>query len=280
MSQQKFGVLGWPVTHSVSPQMQGAGFDSLGIDASYKLLPLDPGEFENGIRQLVADDFRGWNITVPHKAAMLPLLDEIDPPARLAQSVNTVLNDNGKLYGWSTDGYGLERSSREAFGVPAAGAHILFWGTGGAARATACHYAAAGAAQITLINRTQARAEALAEVLRSSQTEASIQVIDRADNHAVRTALSAAGVVVQSSSMGLKPEDPSAIPLEVLPENGRLLDMIYRPTPLLLAARERGWETADGKEMLLYQGVRSFELWTQREAPVASMRAALYAALG
>ena len=64
MSQQKFGVLGWPVTHSVSPQMQGAGFDSLGIDASYKLLPLDPGEFENGIRQLVADDFRGWNITV------------------------------------------------------------------------------------------------------------------------------------------------------------------------------------------------------------------------
>ena len=118
MSQQKFGVLGWPVTHSVSPQMQGAGFDSLGIDASYKLLPLDPGEFENGIRQLVADDFRGWNITVPHKAAMLPLLDEIDPPARLAQSVNTVLNDNGKLYGWSTDGYGLERSIREAFGGP------------------------------------------------------------------------------------------------------------------------------------------------------------------
>lgn len=276
---QRFGVIGWPVKHSVSPQMQGAGFRALGIAASYELLPIEPDHFSAGIQRLLDQQYHGWNITVPHKAGMLPLLDQIDPAARVAESVNTVLNDNGVLRGWSTDGYGLERSIREAFRIPTKGARILFWGTGGAARATACHYAASGAEQIILINRTRTKADALANILSDLAPACSVLVVDRQDEAAVRTSLTQADVVVQSSSIGLKPEDPPAIPIELLPDHGRLLDMIYRKTALLQAAAERGWETADGREMLLYQGVRSFELWTDQDAPVEPMRRALYAAL-
>ncbi|NQZ69095.1 MAG: shikimate dehydrogenase, partial [Lentisphaeria bacterium] len=112
----RFGLIGFPVKHSVSPQMQMAGFKAMDIDASYELVEIDPANLKEGI-QMLSDSFCGWNITVPHKLAMIDLVDEIDPAAEIAGSINTVLNENGRLRAWSTDGYGLEMAIFDSFKI-------------------------------------------------------------------------------------------------------------------------------------------------------------------
>ena len=114
----KYGLLGWPVKHSVSPQMHGAGFRALGLDATYELVPIEPENFDLRIPQLVAEGFRGWNITIPHKGAMFAHLDQIDPVARQAESVNTVCQRDGRLHGYSTDGYSAKPSRSTSPAVP------------------------------------------------------------------------------------------------------------------------------------------------------------------
>lgn len=279
MSHERYGVIGWPVKHSVSPQMQEAGLHALGRDASYVLVPIDPAEFAAGIADLKAN-FRGWNITVPHKGAMIPLLDEVDPAARIAGSVNTVVNDGGYLRGYSTDGYGLEMAIDEAFGIAVPGNRFVFWGTGGAARATACSFAARGAAELLLVNRTLAKANALADAVR--QVNPAVEVAVAApDADGLAAQLARADVVIQSTSVGLHADDPAAIPPELLTPQVTLLDMIYRRTKLLDAAEAIGCRVTDGKSMLLHQGVKSLCIWTgSDDPPVEPMRKALYSALG
>jgi shikimate dehydrogenase len=278
MSKERYGVIGWPVKHSVSPEMQEAGLHALGRDASYVLVPIEPENLPARIADM-KQSFRGWNITVPHKGAMIPLLDEVDPAARIAGSVNTVVNDNGYLRGFSTDGYGLEMAIRETFNIPVPEHRFVFWGTGGAARATACSFAARGAAELLLVNRTVAKAEALADALR--QVNPSVRVTVKApDATNLSDDLATADVVVQSTSIGLHADDPPAIPLDLLTPQVRLLDMIYRRTRLLDAAEALGCQVTDGKSMLLHQGVKSLSIWTGcAEPPVEPMREALYAAL-
>jgi shikimate dehydrogenase len=278
MSHERYGVIGWPVKHSVSPQMQEAGLRALGRDASYVLVPIEPSEFPERIAEM-KETFRGWNITVPHKGAMIPLLDEVDPAARIAGSVNTVVNDGGYLRGYSTDGYGLEMAIREAFDIPVPGNRFVFWGTGGAARATACSFAARGAAQLLLVNRTLSKAEALADALRQVNPAVSV-AISAPTAEGLAEELAAADVVVQSTSIGLHADDPPAIPPELLTPQVTLLDMIYRRTRLLDAAESIGCRVSDGKSMLLHQGVKSLCIWTDcTEPPVEPMRTALYTAL-
>lgn len=279
MSRQRYGLLGWPVKHSVSPQMQGAGFDAIGIEASYELIPVPPDDVPAKVRELVDAGFRGWNITVPHKGAMMRLVDQIDPAARHAESVNTVVNREGTLHGYSTDGYGLQEATREAFDIPLAGQSFVFWGTGGACRATSIHFALQGAAALTLVNRTRAKAEALAATLRAVAPACDIHVLEPHETDAIRHAFAAAAVIYQCTSVGLKPEDPAAIPVQLIPEDARLMDMIYHPTRLLAEAADHGCQTADGRAMLLYQGARSFSLWTGKEAPIDAMRQGLNQAL-
>ena len=123
---EKYGLLGWPVKHSVSPQMQEAGFRAIGQDASYELIEVHPDKLAAKVAEMKAAGFKGWNITVPHKTAMAELVDEITPAARLARSINTVCNKDGKLLGYSTDGYGLEMSIKESFQTDIKDNHFLF----------------------------------------------------------------------------------------------------------------------------------------------------------
>lgn len=276
----RFGLLGWPVKHSVSPQMQGAGFAALGLAATYELLPVEPEHVAAKVAELKAAGFAGWNITVPHKGAMRRLVDTAEPAAAAADSVNTVVHRDGRLHGYSTDGYGLEMATREAFGCPVRGGRFVFWGTGGAARATAVHFVLEGAREVVLVNRTLDKAVELAALLQRLGRTCQVATYAPEPTPALAAALRAADVIYQCTSVGLKPDDPCAIPLALLQPGARVMDMIYHPTRLLAEAKAHGCLVADGQDMLLYQGARSFHIWTGQEAPIPAMRQGLRQALG
>jgi len=267
------------VKHSVSPQMQGAGFQALGLAATYELIEVSPERLPECVARLVGAGYAGWNATVPHKEQMATLVQDLDPGAAAAGSVNTVVNAGGRLKGYSTDGYGLEQAVAESFALAVRGSRFLFLGVGGAARATAVHFAASQAVEITLVNRTLSKAEALAAVIGRTSPGCRVRTLDLADVTAVGAALRTVDCLIQATSLGLHAGDPLPLAPELLPAALAVMDMVYGNTPFLQAAAARGCRTADGRGMLLYQGVRSFELWTGRAAPVAAMRAGLERAL-
>lgn len=259
--------------------MHNAAFAALGIPARYDAVEAPPATLGTVFRQLRDDGYRGWNLTVPLKELAVSLVDQIEQEAALAGSVNTVVVRSGRLHGHSTDGYGLLQALAEAFGFIPAGRCIALIGCGGAGRAVAFALAAAGAARLILLNRTPARAAALAEALRQAGFPVDLPVPAWADAEGVATALRTADVLIQATSLGLRPEDSLPLPEHVIPAGVPAMDMIYRTTPFMTAAARRGAPVADGRAMLLHQGARSFTLWTGRPAPVETMRRALAAAL-
>ena len=272
----RYLVIGDPVAHSRSPEMQNAGFSALGLGRPYGKLRVTAPELGDFARY-ASENLDGFNITVPHKGGILPYLAGISATAKLAGSVNTVCCRDGALYGDSTDGYGLEGALREAFGVEPEGMELLFFGTGGAARATAFHFAARGARSIFFVNRTPERAESLRREVAAAFPALQTATAALQDESAVKALLRRSRVVVQATSLGLKPDDPSPVPPEWLACNPQLccFDTIYRATPFLRGAAALGLPVADGRAMLLYQGVKSLEIWTGRTAPLEAMRAAL-----
>lgn len=276
---QRYALLGWPVKHSVSPQMQEAGFRALGIPATYELLEIPPADIPNCMEQLVLNGYRGWNVTVPHKEQVARLLKTLDAEAAAAGSVNTVVNENGRLYGYSTDGYGLAQAIAEEFDIDVKGNGFLFMGTGGAARAAAVYLARHGAREVVLVNRTLEKAEALAETIHAAAPQCALRVVSLADTHVITTSLAHIDVLIQSTSLGLHADDPLPLAPDLVPDSVCVMDMIYGCTPFRMALGKRGIRTADGRGMLLHQGVKSFELWTGRTAPLEVMRTALTTAL-
>lgn len=275
----RLALLGWPVKHSLSPPMQHAGLQALGLTGSYELVEVSPGRVDEEFARLSREGYAGWNITVPHKGAAACLADEVDPPAALANSVNTIVNRNGRLLGYSTDGYGLETAIREELGIDVRQARVAFLGTGGAARATAMHFALCGVRTLTLANRTVAKAQSLAADIRAGVPGCDASALPLADTDALTRALRGCNVLVQATSLGLHDGDPLPAPVAALHPGLAVIDMIYGQTPFRAAAAAAGCPTTDGRGMLLYQGVRSLELWTGRPAPVSAMREALDRAL-
>lgn len=269
---ERYGLIGHPVGHSKSPAMQEAGFQALGIEARYELIDAEPTKLAD-VFQAMRKTHRGWNVTIPHKEAAVGLVDEIDDVARKLGSVNTVVNDGGRLKGFSTDGYGLEVALKEAFGFGFDGKRVCFLGTGGAARATAVYAALHGASRLLLVNRTLERAERLAEGVRAVGGTADVLPLDA--TAAIAAVLPEMDVLVQCTSLGLKADDPLPFPVELLPEGLPVMDMVYGRSRFRKLAGEAGHPNADGRGMLLHQGCRSFTLWTGREAPVEAMREAL-----
>lgn len=259
--------------------MHEAAFRACGLDARYELVETPPAEVTETIHRLISQGFRGWNITVPHKAAMAAIVDQAEPVARAADSVNTVVVDDGCLAGYSTDGYGLEEAIREAFGMDVPGSSVGFIGAGGAARACCMHFANRGVRKLVIANRTLERASSLLSDVRSFQPKVQGAACSLTDIPALQAALADVDLVVQATSVGLHSHDSSPISAECLPKGIPAMDMIYRRTPFLHAAASRGSPTANGQAMLLHQGARSFELWTGREAPVTAMRQALETAM-
>jgi shikimate dehydrogenase len=270
----RYAILGYPVTHSVSPAMQSAAFAAAGIDATYVAISVPPGELAAAFQRLRDEGYGGWNVTVPHKEEATRLADETDEAARISGSTNTIVVRNGRLSGHSTDGRGLLTALRERFAFEAGGRAVALIGCGGAARAAAFALAAAGAARLLLVNRTAERGVALARDLRNAGLPVETACFTPADTRLAQT-LAETDLLIQGTSLGLHADDPLPLPAEWIPEGKPVMDMIYRTTPFLRAAEERGCPAADGAGMLLHQGAASFTLWTGLPAPVEAMRTAL-----
>lgn len=270
----RVGVIGHPVAHSISPRFQQAGFDAASIDARYEAWDLQPAELESFINDLRSSDALGANITIPYKEAALRHMDGLHQTARFVGAINTIVNNDGHLQGYNTDVTGFQRSLSEA-GVSPEGLHAVLWGAGGVARAVAWALIWRGIEKLTIINRTAVRAGRLRHDLASASAGATLRSLGAVDE-GVPAALRSADLVVQCTSIGLKgsetdgqlPFDPSMLAPEVL-----VADLIANPieTPLVKAVRESGRRAIGGLPMLVYQGAASFELWTEREAPVDVM---------
>jgi shikimate dehydrogenase len=275
-----YGILGHPVGHSRSPSMHNRAFAVLSIDAVYVPFSVAPARLETAVRGIRALELRGVNITLPHKTAIMPLLDSIEPDARAIGAINTVFRDGPKLCGTNTDASGLTRALIEA-SVQLQGARVTVLGAGGAARACVVGLARAGASRVIVAARDTAAAEALVAQLAPVAAPALLEVCVW-DALPLTAALSNSDLLVQATSATLEGGAGAdafalSLPLAALPEHATVIDIVYSPldTTVLRAAREQGRKTVDGLGMLLHQAAISFELWTGLAAPIDDMRAAL-----
>lgn len=257
------GVLGWPVGHSRSPRLHGFWLEQKKIDGAYLPLAARPQDFESAVRSLVHLGFKGANVTVPHKEAALRLADEVEPLARRIGAVNTlVFREDGSILGRNTDAFGFIENLRQGHpGFTAAKAPAVVLGAGGAARAVVAALQDDGCPEIRLLNRTRARAAEVAEELAQNQLPTSkITVWDWSDRDA---ALAGAGLLVNTTTLGMTGQPPLEINLEALPKDALVNDIVYAPlmTDLLLAAKARGNPVVDGLGMLLHQARPGFAAW-------------------
>jgi len=250
------GVMGWPLGHSRSPRVHGYWIEQHRIDGAYLPLPVRPGAFAPALRALAALGFRGVNVTIPHKEAALAACDRVDAGARRIGAVNTVVMRDGRLEGCNSDGFGFLESLRQGRPDwdPAAGPAVVL-GAGGAARAVVAALLDAGVPSLRLVNRTLARAEALAAALGGP---IEVAAWDRA-----AACLDGAALLVNATSLGLSGQPPLDLDLGALPAAALVTDIVYQPlvTPLLAAAAARGNPTVDGLGMLLHQARPGFEAW-------------------
>ncbi len=250
------GVMGWPVAHSRSPRLHGYWLRHHGVDGAYVPLPVRPEAFPQVLAALVELGFRGVNVTVPHKEAALAACDEVDAAAERIGAVNTIVISGGRTRGSNSDGYGfLENLRPGAHGWRPEAAPAVVLGAGGAARAVVAALADAGVPETRLVNRTRARAEALAHDLGGA-----ISPGDWADRGRL---LNDAGLLVNTTSLGMAGAAPLDLDLSGLPEGALVNDIVYTPleTPLLAAARAQGNPVVDGLGMLLHQARPGFAAW-------------------
>jgi shikimate dehydrogenase len=273
-------VCGDPVAHSASPPMHNAALTELGIDVRYTRLHLRSDELGRAFELLRDIPFVGVNCTIPHKLAALKLVDAVDTSARRAGGVNTVkVGGDGRLTGHSTDGPGFSRAVREAFGIGLDELRIAIIGAGGGAgRAIAMQCAFEGAQGVSLINRTVEKVTPLASEIGKEFPKCAVG-IGSFEAGKPGAELSECDLIVNCTSLGMKPDDASPIPVEAIEPRHFVYDTIYTAarTPLMRAADQAGARSENGFSMLLHQGALSFEIWFECEAPLEVMRSALKA---
>ena len=275
----RVGIIGYPLGHSISPAFQQAALDELEIDARYVAWPTPPEELGARVDSLRASDVLGANVTVPHKQAVMPMLDEVLPVAESIGAVNTIINRDGLLIGANTDASGFTRSLEQEAKFSAARKRALIVGAGGAARAVAFGLAWEGVSELVIVNRTAERAVELArDVSEATATETRGGGFEDVSNAA------SFDLIVNCTSMGMAggPDPERVPPIESLLRRGVLVcDLVYNPqvTPLLSLARERSARVLGGIGMLVYQGAAAFEFWTEQEPPEDIMYSAALKAL-
>ncbi len=251
------GVMGWPVSHSLSPRLHGFWLNELGIDGTYNALAVAPDDLEDSLRSLPERGFAGVNLTLPHKEAAASIVDTMDSAASRIGAVNTiVVGADGNLAGSNTDGYGFMENLKS--GAPewtADNSTAVVLGAGGAARAIIAALLDAGLKELRLVNRTLSRAESLKDDIGGA-----IIVVPWADRTA---ALEGAGLLVNTTTLGMTGEESLEIHLSPLPADALVTDIVYAPltTPLLKDAAGRGNPTVDGLGMLLHQARPGFHRW-------------------
>ena len=264
-----YGIFGFPLTHTLSPAMQEAAFRALGWKAFYLPFEVRPGEFRrlmHGAKDLLLD---GFNVTVPYKEEVLRYLDGLSPAARAIGAVNTVVRKGSKWAGFNTDETGFILSLESGGKFHPRGKEVLILGAGGSARAVAYGLARKGARRITIVNRTAARAKKIVSEYK--------RLFPKTEWECRAGETQEIDLVVNATSVGLKPGAPSLILPRDFPKKAFFVDLIYNPseTPFLRLARKTGHRTLNGLGMLVCQGAEAFRLWTSRKAPVEVMRRAI-----
>ena len=279
-----YGVVGYPVAHSLSPAMHQAAFRALNLDAQYLAFEIPPDRLIEGLEILEKAGVLGLNLTLPHKQKVLPWLSEISLEASQIGAANTLKLNSGKRLGFNTDGKGFSQAIKESFSQSLSDLHILIVGTGGAGRAIAFQSAFEGCRQLLLANRTLEKAQSLVKELRAVffgdmplESPLKIEALSLDSENFVKK-IENIDLIVNATSLGLKSEEALPLPIHFIKPNHLVFDAIYQATPFLQAAQKVGAKTANGLDMLLYQGALAFEIWFSQPAPVEVMRQALASA--
>ena len=266
-------LLGRPVSHSISPMMHNDSFLALGLDYRYLAFDVALEELETAVNGLKTMGVRGFNLTMPHKNLMCSLCDELSPAAEIIGAVNTVVNENGKLIGHTTDGVGYMQALKEDH-IDIIGKKITVLGAGGAASSIFVQAALDGVKEISIFSRRGhffERAESIISVLKE-KTNCCIHLYDFSDEDILRKEISESVLLVNGTSVGMAPNEQNSIITDPSMFHKDLVvsDVIYNPreTALLKLAREAGCKTQNGLYMLLYQGAEAFRLWTGQTMPV------------
>jgi len=259
-----YGIIGYPVSHSLSPVMHNLAFRELGLKAVYGAFPVKPEDLSQAIRGVKALGISGLSVTIPHKVEVMKYLDEIDGKAKEIGSVNTIINREGSLFGANTDWIGALKAFEEV-GVSPSGKRVVILGAGGASLAIIYAMITVRAKEIIVYNRTFEKAKEVAE--RFSVLAYPWEALYDAYGD----------ILINATSVGLKSFD-SPVAKEVVLRFSVVMDSVYLPleTKLLAIAKEENKIAIDGLKMLLYQGVEQFKLWTGLMPPVEKMREAIY----
>ncbi len=266
------GVIGDPIEHTLSPTIHNAAFNHLKLDFIYLAFRVKTADLENAVRGMRGLGIHGLNVTMPHKSTIIGYLDEADPTVQFLGSVNTILNKDGKLSGFNTDGVGALKALREN-GTELSEKKVLLLGAGGAAKAIA--FALAEVGELVVLNRAAEKAKGLAEALGRIFNK---KVVGGAlSSDAIAKNMRGSDVLINATSVGMHPEaNQSIVPPQWLRSDLTVMDIVYNPVETKLArdAKAAGAKVISGVEMLVYQGAASFEIWTGRSAPVEVMRKA------
>jgi len=275
------GVIGDPIEHTMSPVMHNAAFGKLGMDYLYVPFRVRKGELGKALEGMRAMNIRGLNVTIPHKVAVLPFLDKLDPLAQKIGAVNTIVNDDGVLTGYNTDATGFLQALLEK-GIEPGGKNAVILGAGGASRAISFVLAERGA-HLVILNRQLELdwAEELANrISQSFKKEVNALEINKKN---LAMVLEKATLLVNATSVGMSPNvDGTLVPAELLKPGLVVFDVVYNPfqTRLLREAEAAGARTISGLDMLVWQGALAFEKWTGRKAPFDLMKEEAIKALG
>jgi len=297
------GLIGYPVGHSISPAMQQAAFDHYKLDIRYELWETEPSELGAAVERLRSAETLGANVTVPHKEAVMPSMDELDDLALEIGAVNTIVNRGGRLIGYNTDAGGFLRALRKEGSFNPAGKRAVLVGAGGVARAAGFALARAGVKSLVITDIITERAHGLASDLERSLARTQgppprscvdakdvggvasldfkmhpipeIKVLSPDEPQFAETILGC-DLLVNCSPVGMKhsnTEGKSPLDVGLIPKGALVYDVVYNPleTPLLTDAKKAGARTLSGLAMLVYQGAMSFEMWTGKEAPIDIM---------
>ncbi len=268
-----YGVLGYPAKHSLSPRMHNAAFEYLKIRASYKIFEIPPSELKLFMSSLGRRGIKGFNVTIPYKQTVVSFMKKITPEALMIGAVNTVEVTKTGLKGYNTDGEGFISHLKEDLGFDPKGRKIAVLGAGGASRAVCVYLAKCAPARIAVFNRDRSKTISLMHAL---NVHGSCSELTAADS-IKELKIGDADLLVNTTSVGMNPGDPSPVPQELLHKDLLVYDIVYskHQTKLLSESREKGCRVSNGLGMLLYQGMLSFGIWTGRKAPKKVMNDAL-----
>lgn len=277
------GLLGSPVAHSISPLMHNEAFHLLSLDYAYLCFDVTENTLPEAVNGLKACGIRGFNLTMPCKNRVVELLDELSPSAKLIGAVNTVVNENGRLIGYNTDGVGYMHSVKDA-GHDIIGKTMTLMGAGGAATAICAQAALDGVSSVHVFARRTSRfwnrTQALADTINST-LPCRVLLHENEDLNALKNAVSESAILVNATSVGMAPNTEASIITDTSLFRPELIvsDVIYNPrkTRLLQEAEKNGCPVFNGMYMLLYQGAEAFRLFTGKEMPTEAIKAKFFA---